>query len=82
MISVLRGRISRATACSCSYDRDGFHINLTGNTVPGGSMFRIQSATQTYVTSCDRALPLLLCALILAGASSVAFGAEGERPRL
>jgi len=32
----LHGRISRAKACSCSYDQDGFHISFTGNTVPGG----------------------------------------------
>jgi len=44
-------------------------------------MFTILSATWGYVTSFDRALRVLLCALLLAGATSSAFGAEGERPR-
>jgi signal transduction histidine kinase len=43
-------------------------------------MFAILSATWAYVRSFDRALPVLLCALLLAGATSSALGAETGRP--
>ena len=44
-------------------------------------MLTILSVAWAYVTSLDRTLPVLLCALFLAGATTGAWGAEGERPR-
>ena len=43
-------------------------------------MVTILSVAWAYVTSLDRTLPVLLCALFLAGATTGAWGAEGERP--
>jgi len=44
-------------------------------------MVAILCVARAYVTSLDRTLPVLLCALFLAGATPGAWGAERERPR-
>ena len=44
-------------------------------------MLTTLSSAWAYVRSLDRTLPLLLCALFLAGATPGAWGAERERPR-
>ena len=44
-------------------------------------MVAILSVARAYVTSLDRTLPVLLCPLFLAAATTGARGAEGERPR-
>ena len=44
-------------------------------------MLTLLSVAWAYVTSLDRTLPVLLCALFLAGATTGAWGAEEERPR-
>src|SRR6478735_6858088 len=43
-------------------------------------MVTILPVARAYVTSLDRTLPVLLCALFLAGATPGAWGAERERP--
>jgi signal transduction histidine kinase len=44
-------------------------------------MLTVLSVAWAYVTSVERSLRVLLCALFLAGATTGAWGAEGERPR-
>ena len=44
-------------------------------------MLTLLSFAWAYLRSLDRTLPVLLCALFLAGATTGAWGAEGERPR-
>src|SRR6476619_151747 len=48
--------------------------------VNGIRMLTMSSVAWAYVASLNRTLPILLCALILAGATTGAWGAEGERP--
>src|SRR6478672_11777142 len=44
-------------------------------------MVTLLSVARAYVTSLDRTLPVLICALFLAGATTGAWAADGERPR-
>src|SRR6185369_12971195 len=46
-----------------------------------GLMVTLLSVARAYVTSLDRPLLVLICALFLVGATSGAWAADGERPR-
>src|SRR6478672_1708929 len=47
----------------------------------GHSILSILAVAWAYVTSLDRALPVLLCALFLARATTGAWGADGQQER-
>src|SRR5688572_4619039 len=61
--------------------RTGFTSVSRATRCRADSMLTILSATWAYVRSFNRSLRVLPCALLLAAATSSAFGAEGERPR-